>query len=108
MKTYYLHLKFVNYGARAAIVDWVDPAGKQRTVEVNSGSLEDRTIFTTTQTPAGVDITAVDKATNKQLTLNSLNRLTVAPSETANLVTINIGEGIAASVPSATYTRDLV
>ena len=93
MKVYYLNLKFVNSGTKAALVSWVDPEGKPRSLEINQGSMEDRTVFTTAEVPPSVVITAVDKETNKQLMVNNVEKLPVAPREVADVVTVNIGQG---------------
>lgn len=77
-----------------AVVNWIDLEGKPRTVEVNTGSVEDTTVFTTSEIPASVEMTAIEKGTNKQLMLNNVQKLIISPSQAANLVTVNIGQGI--------------
>ena len=94
LKVYYLHLKFVNSGRKVAVVTWVDPEGKQRNLDIIPGLVEDKAIFTATEAPASVEITAKDKETNIQITVNKVEKLEVLPKEVDEVVTVNIGQGI--------------
>ncbi len=51
-------------------------------------------MFSSSVPPPPVQITAVEKDTNTSTTLNSQTSLSVQPTETKEIVTINIGEGM--------------
>ena len=91
----------MNSGKNVAVVAWMDPEGKQRSLDVSPGSVEDEAIFSATEAPTSVEITATDKETNKQVTVNNVNKLQVTPLEVDEMITINIGQGI------CYYTRNL-
>ena len=94
LKVYYLHLKFVNPGSKVVVASWLDPEGKQKTVEVKPGYVEDTSVFTASYLPSSVEITAIDKETNNSVLLNDTQSLQISPKETAELATIYVREGI--------------
>ena len=76
------------------VASWLDPEGKQKSVEVNPGYVEDTSVFTASYLPSSVEITAIDKETNNSVLLNDTQSLQISPKETAELATIYVREGI--------------
>ena len=93
LKVFYLNMNIVNSGSNVAVVSWVDLEGKPKQVEVGQGTHEERTVFTASVQPANVEVSAKDKETNQPLQLNKVEKFTVTPKETSEIVTINIGQG---------------
>ena len=76
------------------VASWLDPEGKQKSLEVSTGSVEDVSVFTALYVPSSVEITAKDKETNNPVLLNDTQSLQVSPKESDELVTIYVREGI--------------